>query len=57
MGYSSKMRSIWGGNREYFYFQTEVVIPKEWRNCKVVYELRTGREGEWEQSIRSFMPI
>ena len=43
-----KNEDIWGGNREYFYFQTEVVIPKEWRNCKVVYELRTGREGEWD---------
>ena len=43
-----KNQEIWGGHREYFYFQTEIVIPKEWRNCKVVYELRTGREGEWD---------
>ena len=43
-----KNQEIWGGHREYFYFQTEVVVPQEWKKCKVVYELRTGREGEWD---------
>ena len=41
-------RDLWGGHREYFYFETEVQIPQEWKGKQVVYELRTGKEGEWD---------
>ena len=41
-------RDLWGGHREYFYFEAEVQIPQEWKGKQVVYELRTGKEGEWD---------
>ena len=33
-------RDLWGGHREYFYFETEVQVPQEWKGKQVVYELR-----------------
>ena len=46
---------IWGGHREYFYFAAEIVIPEEWAGKSVVYELRTGREGEWDALNPQFL--
>ncbi|MBD5455236.1 MAG: alpha-mannosidase [Lachnospiraceae bacterium] len=39
---------IWGGHREYFWFETSVTIPKECDKEYVIYELTTGKEGEWD---------
>ena len=46
---------VWGGHREYFYFETKVTIPEEWSGRQVVYELRTGKEGEWDALNPQFL--
>lgn len=48
-------RDIWGGNGEYFYFKTTLIMPQECAGKKVTYELRTGREGEWDAVNPQFM--
>lgn len=45
---------LWGGHREYFWFETVVTIPEELDGKCVVYELRTGREGEWDATNPQF---
>lgn len=44
----------WGGHREYYWFETTVVIPEEFDGRCVVYELRTGREGNWDATNPQF---
>lgn len=39
---------IWGGNQEYFWFETFITIPDEWDGRCVAYEVMTGREGQWD---------
>lgn len=39
---------LWGGDREYFWFDIPVEIPPQFAGKCVVLELRTGREGEWD---------
>lgn len=39
---------LWGGDREYFWFDIPVDIPPQFTGSPVVLELRTGREGEWD---------
>lgn len=48
-------RDIWGGHREYFYFETVITIPSEWAGRRVVYELRTGKEGGWDAVNPQFL--
>lgn len=45
---------LWGGHREYFWFETVVIIPEEFDNKAVVFELRTGKEGEWDATNPQF---
>lgn len=45
---------LWGGHREYYWFETRVVIPAEFDGECVVYELMTGREGEWDATNPQF---
>lgn len=47
-------KQIWGGNREYFWFETIVTIPESFEGKCVVYELKTGREGEWDGTNPQF---
>lgn len=39
---------IWGGHQEYFWFETEVTVPDEFAGKCIVYEVITGREGQWD---------
>ena len=39
---------IWGGNQEYFWFETFITVPDGWDGRCVVYEVMTGREGQWD---------
>ena len=48
-------RDIWGGHREFFYFETVVTVPEECDGRTLVYELRTGREGEWDAVNPQFL--
>lgn len=41
-------KNIWGGHREYFWFETIVTIPEKFNNQCVCYKLITGREGAWD---------
>lgn len=45
---------IWGGHREYYWFETTVKIPDAYDGKCVVYELTTGREGEWDATNPQF---
>lgn len=45
---------LWGGHREYFWFDTTVQIPGEFDGQCVVYELLTGKEGEWDATNPQF---
>lgn len=47
-------RELWGGHREYFWFKTVVTIPAEFQDKCVVYELKTGREGQWDATNPQF---
>lgn len=45
---------LWGGHREYFWFETVIDIPQKLDGKCVVYELKTGREGEWDATNPQF---
>ena len=45
---------IWGGHREYYWFATKVRLPERFQGKTVVYELITGREGEWDATNPQF---
>ena len=45
---------LWGGHREYFWFETVITIPGEFQDECVVYELKTGREGLWDATNPQF---
>lgn len=47
-------KQIWGGHREYYWFETFVTIPEAFDGKCVVYELITGREGEWDATNPQF---
>lgn len=48
-------KEIWGGNQERFYFRTTVTVTPEQAGKALVYELRTGREGEWDAVNPQFL--
>lgn len=45
---------IWGGHHEYYCFAGDVVIPERFAGKCVVFELVTGREGEWDATNPQF---
>lgn len=47
-------RQIWGGHREYYWFETLITIPEEYSGHCVVYELKTGKEGCWDATNPQF---
>ena len=47
-------RQIWGGHREYYLFETNIGIPKAFEGKTVVYEITTGKEGEWDATNPQF---
>lgn len=38
----------WGGRDKHYWFRTSIVMPKEFEGKTVVFEVRTGREGDWD---------
>ena len=46
---------VWGGIRQHFYFRTTIEIPEEFQGKTVIYELKTGREGEWDAVNPQFL--
>ena len=49
-----KKGELWGGHREYFWFETTVTLPESFEGKCAVYELKTGREGEWDATNPQF---
>lgn len=47
-------QQLWGGHREYFWFETFITLPESFEGKCVVYELKTGREGEWDATNPQF---
>ncbi len=45
---------LWGGHREYFWFETVITIPEDFKDQWVVYECKTGREGLWDATNPQF---
>lgn len=45
---------LWGGHREYYWFETTVTIPEEFDGRCAVFELLTGREGSWDATNPQF---
>lgn len=48
-------RQLWGGHDENYYFETVILVPPECEGKALVYELRTGREGEWDALNPQFL--
>ncbi len=46
---------IWGGHREFYWFETTVIIPESFDGKCVVYEVTTGKEGEWDATNPQFL--
>ncbi|MDK2807342.1 MAG: alpha-mannosidase [Clostridiales bacterium] len=48
-------KDVWGGNREFFYFETVITVPEVCAGKTLVYELRTGKEGAWDAINPQFL--
>ena len=46
---------LWGGHREFYWFETTVTIPESFDGKCVVYEVTTGKEGEWDATNPQFL--
>ena len=47
-------QELWGGHREYYWFETVVTIPEEFDGECVVYELKPEKKESGMQRIHSF---
>jgi alpha-mannosidase len=45
----------WGGKDKHFWFKTNVSIPENFDGKTVVYELKTGKEGQWDATNPQFL--
>ena len=45
----------WGGKDQRCWFKLELTIPKEFEGMPVVFEIKTGREGEWDALNPQFL--
>lgn len=48
-------QEIWGGPKQYYWFQTEVTIPSEYDRQCVLFELTTGLETGWDATNPQFL--
>ncbi len=48
------MAGTWGGHDTFYWFETRVRIPREFDGKCIVFQLRTGREGEWDATNPQF---
>lgn len=47
--------SRWGGTDKHFWFRTQVQIPARFAGKTVVYEVKTGREDQWDATNPQFI--
>ncbi|HEX3044504.1 MAG TPA: alpha-mannosidase [Bacillota bacterium] len=45
----------WGGRDRHYWFRTEVSVPERFDGRTVVYEVKTGREGDWDALNPQFL--
>jgi alpha-mannosidase len=45
----------WGGRDKNFWFRVQVEIPEKFKGKTVVFEVRTGREGQWDAINPQFL--
>lgn len=45
----------WGGGKERLYFETVLKLPDDCEGDTLVYELRTGKEGDWDALNPQFL--
>lgn len=50
-----KMGDRWGGRDRHYWFKTAVAVPESFSGKKVVLELKTGREGDWDALNPQFL--
>lgn len=48
-------KELWGGHREFYYFETVLTVPASCAGKTLIYELRTGKEGEWDALNPQFL--
>lgn len=46
---------LWGGRDKHFWFKTRIQIPESFEGKTVVYEVTTGREGQWDATNPQFL--
>jgi alpha-mannosidase len=50
-----KFGERWGGRDAHFWFRTSIEIPAEYSGKAIVYQVTTGREGEWDALNPQFL--
>ena len=45
----------WGGKDQHCWFRTRCVLPEEYKGCKVVFEVKTGMEDDWDALNPQFL--
>lgn len=45
----------WGGRDRHFWFKTKIQLPENFQGKTVVYEVSTGREGQWDATNPQFL--
>lgn len=45
----------WGGKDKYAWFRSEFVVTEEYADKKLVYQVLTGKEGEWDANNPQFL--
>ena len=49
-----KRDEIWGGHREYYWFETVVTLPDAFEGKSAAFEVKTGREDAWDATNPQF---
>jgi alpha-mannosidase len=50
-----KANDRWGGIDKHFWFKTVIEIPESFAGETVIYEVKTGREGQWDAKNPQFL--
>lgn len=45
----------WGGKDKHFWFMTQISIPQDYDGKNIVFEVKTGKEGQWDAVNPQFL--
>lgn len=45
----------WGGRDKHYWFKTKAIIPEGFTGKRVVFDLKTGKEGQWDATNPQFI--